>query len=276
MEHLSAPEEKVPCGLSSSCDDRNAVRYGARVVKTIVITGAGSGFGKGAAIELAARGHRVIATTETVAQAEALGAEHPELTTMKLDVTDPADVARVAEIDPDVLINNAGRGVMAPLTSVPLERLKAGFEVNVFGMVAMSQAVIPGMKAKGAGRIINMSSIAGVLSGPMTAPYAMTKHAVEAFTKALRDELAPYGIDVTKLNPGPYDTGFNDAMVNGIAAYIEEGDAPAAAAEEFVRAIVLTGQLDPDEVVQAMADLAEADTTPLETFLPPGIQELLA
>lgn len=246
------------------------------MAKTIVITGAGSGFGKGAAVELAARGHRVIATTETVAQAEALGAEHPGLTTMKLDVTDGDDVSGVGVIDPDVLINNAGLGVMAPLTSVPLERLKAGFEVNVFGMVAMSQAVIPGMKAKGAGRIINMSSIAGVLSGPMTAPYAMTKHAVEAFTKALRDELAPYGIDVTKLNPGPYDTGFNDAMVNGIATYIEEGDAPAAAAEEFVRAIVLTGQLDPDEVVQAMADLAEADTTPLETFLPPGIQELLA
>jgi short-subunit dehydrogenase len=193
----------------------------------------------------------------------------------KLDVTDADDVRGVAGLEPDVLINNAGLGVMAPLTSVPLDRMKAGFEVNVFGMVAMCQAVIPGMKAKGAGRIINMSSIAGVLSGPMTAPYAMTKHAVEAFTKALRDELAPYGIDVTKLNPGPYDTGFNDVMVNGIAAYIDEGDAPAAEAEAFVRAIVLTGQLDPDEVVQAMADLTEADETPVETFLPAGILELI-
>jgi NAD(P)-dependent dehydrogenase (short-subunit alcohol dehydrogenase family) len=251
------------------------VTYRAGVTKTIVITGAGSGFGRGAAIELAARGHRVVATTETAEQAEALAAEHPELETRKLDVTDAADVAGVAEIDPDVLINNAGFGVMAPLSSVPLDRMKAGFEVNVFGMVAMSQAVIPGMKAKGAGRIINMSSIAGVLSGPMTAPYAMTKHAVEAFTKALRDELAPYGIDVTKLNPGPYDTGFNDAMVNGIATYIEDGDTPAAEAEAFVREIVLTGQLDPDEVVQAMADLAEAETTPVETFLPPGILALI-
>ena len=245
------------------------------MAKTVVITGAGSGFGKGAAVELAARGHRVIATTETVEQAETLAAEHPELTVRKLDVTDADDVRGVAGLDPDVLINNAGLGVMAPLTSVPLDRMKAGFEVNVFGMVAMCQAVIPGMKAKGAGRIINMSSIAGVLSGPMTAPYAMTKHAVEAFTKALRDELAPYGIDVTKLNPGPYDTGFNDVMVNGIAAYIDEGDAPAAEAEAFVRAIVLTGQLDPDEVVQAMADLTEADETPVETFLPAGILELI-
>ncbi len=249
--------------------------YGAGMSKTILITGAGSGFGKGAAVELASRGHRVFATTETAAQAEALGADHPELTAVKLDVTDADDIARVAEIDPDVLINNAGFGVMAPLSHVPLERLKAGFEVNVFGMVAMSQAAIPGMKAKGAGRIINMSSVAGVMSAPMTAPYAMTKHAVEAFSTALRDELAPYGIDVTKLNPGPYDTGFNDTMVNGIAGYIEEGDAPATAAEEFIRAIVLTDQLDPNEVVQAMADLAEADETPVETFLPAGIKEML-
>ena len=245
------------------------------MAKTVVVTGAGSGFGKGIAVELAARGHRVVATTETAEQAEALAAEHPELTTQKLDVTDPADVASAAALEADVLINNAGFGVMAPLSSVPLERLKAGFDVNVFGMVAMCQAVIPGMKARGGGRIINMSSIAGVLSGPMTAPYAMTKHAVEAFTKALRDELAPYGIDVTKLNPGPYDTGFNDAMVNGIAAHIEEGDTPAEAAEAFVREIVLTGQLDPDEVVQAMADLTEADETPLETFLPPEILALI-
>ncbi|HMQ24575.1 MAG TPA: SDR family NAD(P)-dependent oxidoreductase, partial [Acidimicrobiales bacterium] len=231
--------------------------------------------GKGAAVELAKRGHRVIATTETAEQAAALAAEHPELTTQKLDVTDPADVAGAADLDPDVLINNAGFGVMAPLSTVPLDRMKAGFEVNVFGMVAMCQAVVPGMKARGGGRIINMSSIAGVLSGPMTAPYAMTKHAVEAFSKALRDELAPYGIDVTKLNPGPYDTGFNDAMVNGIATYIEDGDAPAEAAEAFVREIVLTGQLDPDEVVQAMADLTEADETPVETFLPPEILALI-
>ena len=245
------------------------------MAKTVVITGAGSGFGKGIAVELAKRGHRVIATTETVAQAEALAAEHPELTTQKLDVTDPVDVASAAALEADVLINNAGFGVMAPLTTVPLERMKAGFAVNVFGVVAMCQAVVPGMKARGGGRIINMSSIAGVLSGPMTAPYAMTKHAVEAFSKALRDELAPYGIDVTKVNPGPYDTGFNDNMVNGIATYIEEGDAPAEAAEAFVREIVLTGQLDPDEVVQAVADLAEAEETPVETFLPPEILALI-
>jgi len=244
-------------------------------MKTVLITGAGSGFGKGAAIELAARGHRVVATTETTAQAEALAAAHPELTVLKLDVTDAADIAQVADIDPDVLVNNAGLGVMGPLASVPLDRMRAGFEVNVFGMVAMSQAAIPGMKAKGKGRIINVSSIAGVVVGPMTAPYAMTKHAVEAFTQALRAELAPYGVDVTKINPGPYATGFNDDMVNGIAQFIEPGDGPAAEAESLVRARVLSNQLDPAEVANSLADLVEADETPVETFLPPGIEELI-
>ncbi len=243
--------------------------------KRVLITGAGSGFGKGAAIELARRGHTVLATTETAEQAEALGAEHSDLTALKLDVTDAADVASAADLDVDVLINNAGFGLMAPLTTVPLDRLRQGFEVNVFGMVAMSQAVIPSMKAKGAGRIINLSSIAGVFSGPMTAPYAMTKHSVEALTRALREELAPHGIDVCKLNPGPYNTGFNDFMVEGIAEHLDDDDAPAAEQEATVRALVLEGQLDPDEVVQAMADLTEADETPLETFLPDGIQAMI-
>ena len=126
--------------------------------RTILVTGAGSGFGKSAAVELAARGHAVIATTETQQQADALQAEHPELTTMKLDVTSEDDVAQAADLGVDILINNAGMGVMGPMATVPMERVRAVFDVNVFGMVAMSQAVIPGMKEKGWGRIINVSS----------------------------------------------------------------------------------------------------------------------
>lgn len=245
------------------------------MTKRVLITGAGSGFGKGAAIELAQRGHTVFATTETTEQADALGAEQAGLTAMKLDVTDAGDVAKAGDLDLDVLINNAGFGLMSPLTTVPLDRLRKGFEVNVFGMVAMSQAVIPTMKAKGSGRIINLSSIAGIFSGPMTAPYAMTKHSVEALTRALREELAPHGIDVCKLNPGPYNTGFNDFMVEGIAEHLDDDDAPAHEQEATVRALVLEGQLDPDEIVQAMADLTEADETPLETFLPEGIKAMI-
>ncbi len=247
----------------------------AETKRTILVTGAGSGFGKMAAVELASRGHAVIATTETAEQADALQAEQPALTTMKLDVTSPEDVDRVAELEADVLINNAGMGVMGPMATVPMEKVRAVFEVNVFGMIAMSQAVIPGMKERGWGRIINVSSVAGILASPLTSPYSMTKHAVEAFTKSLRAELAPHGVDVTKVNPGPYNTGFNDRMVDGITEYIDAGDTSAHETNAFVREVVLTDQLDPADVANTLADLAEADETPAETLLPEGIGEIL-
>jgi NAD(P)-dependent dehydrogenase (short-subunit alcohol dehydrogenase family) len=244
--------------------------------RKVLITGAGSGFGKGAAIELARRGHDVIASCETAAQAEALGAEHPELTAIQLDVTDAAAVAGAADLGVDVLINNAGLGLVGPMATVPLADVRRSFEINVFGMVALSQAVIPGMRERGWGRIINVSSVAGILASPLGSPYSMTKHAVEAFTKSLRAELAPHGIDVTKVNPGPYLTGFNDTMVNGAADYIDDGDTTTAEIHEVVRSVILTDQLDPAEVSSALADLVEATETPVETFLPEGIREVLA
>ncbi len=240
----------------------------------ILITGAGSGFGKGAALELASRGHAVTAATFLQSEADEMAAAHADLATMKLDVTNPDDVAQITSMDIDVLVNNAGRGLMAPLTNVELDEVRKTFEVNVFGMLAMSQAAIPGMKAKGSGRIINVSSIAGVMAGAMSSPYAMTKHAVEALTVAMREELSPYGVDVTKINPGPYLTGFNDAMVDGIEPYLESGDEPAAAAHQFLKG-VMENQADPQEIVIAIADLAEAETTPIETFLPEGIKDML-
>lgn len=243
--------------------------------RTVLITGAGSGFGKGAAIEIARRGHEVIATTETREQADALSAEHPELRTLKLDVTSSDDIAQVPALAVDVLINNAGLGIMSPMESVPMQKVRASFDVNVFGMVEMSQAVIPGMKERGWGRIINVSSIAGKMASALGSPYCMTKHAVEAFTASLRAEMEPFGIDVTKVNPGPYDTGFNDRMVNGIATWVADDDTATKAAHEFISEVVLTDQLDPNEVAVALADLTDAESTPPETLLPEGIGALL-
>ncbi|MFN3218992.1 MAG: SDR family NAD(P)-dependent oxidoreductase [Acidimicrobiales bacterium] len=244
------------------------------MTRTVLITGAGSGFGRGAAIELAARGHRVLATTETAEQAAELAAAHPELTTMKLDVTDDADVAGAAELGVDVLINNAGLGVLGPMATVPMDRVRASFDVNVFGMVALSQAVIPGMRERGWGRIINVSSIAGVLASPLGSPYCMTKHAVEAFTKSLRAS-SPARHRRHQVNPGPYDTGFNDRMVNAIPGYIEPDDEAAKATHEFVSQAILGDQLDPSEVSRCLADLAEADETPAEVFLPEGVLDMI-
>src|SRR6476646_415953 len=242
------------------------------MTKTVMITGAGSGFGKGAALALAARGHNVIATTETDEQAAALRAEAPQLTVERLDITS-ADVDKAAGWDIDVLINNAGAGQTGPMADVPLDRVRHLFEVNVFGTLAVTQQVVPGMVKRGSGRIIIVSSIAGVVVGPSFGPYAMTKHALEAMGKAMRAELAPQGVDVTLLNPGPYNTGFNDRMADSMWEWFGDAsrNAPAKPMCEMMREFVTTGQMDPAEVVTRMVELTEADTTSENNFVPPDI-----
>ena len=240
--------------------------------KTVMITGAGSGFGKGASLALAARGHNVIATTETEEHVAELRAEAPQLTVEKIDITTD-DVAKAAEWDIDVLINNAGAGQTGPMADVPIDRVRRLFEVNVFGTLAVTQAVLPRMAAKGAGRIIIMSSISGVLSAPAFGPYSMTKHALEAMGKAMRPELAGQGIDVCLLNPGPYLTGFNDRMADSMWEWFGEDAINAASTPLYamMRDFVKNDQRDPIEVVDKMVELAEAETTEEHNFVPPEL-----
>ena len=244
--------------------------------KTVMITGAGSGFGKGAALALAGRGHTVIATTETEAQAEALAAEAPELTVAKLDITTD-DVAKAAAWDLDVLIDNAGAGQTGPMADVPLDRVRRLFDVNVFGTIAVTQAVLPRMVARGSGRIIIMSSIAGVLSAPAFGPYSMTKHALEAMGKAMRAELADQGVDVCLINPGPYLTGFNDRMADSMWDWFGSDAVNAGATPlfEMMRDFVKNDQRDPVEVIDKLVELTEADTTEEHNFVPPELVAFL-
>lgn len=245
--------------------------------KTVMITGAGSGFGKGAALALAERGHEVIATTETEEQAQALQAEAPQIRVEKVDITNADDVAKITQWDIDVLINNAGAGKTGPMADVPLDIVRHVFEVNVFGTLAVTQAAVPKMAAKGSGRVIIVSSIAGVMSGPSFGPYSMSKHALEAMGKAMRVELAPQGIDVTLLNPGPYDTGFNDQMADSMWDWFNEDsvNAPAKELFEMIGTMVKTDQMDPVEVIDRMVELVEADETTENNFVPPGIIEAM-
>ena len=245
--------------------------------KTVLITGAGSGFGKGAALALATAGHTVIATTETEDQADALRAEAPHIEVLKVDITSPHDIESVRNRDIDVLINNAGFGQTGPMSDVPLDRLRKVFDVNVFGTVAITQAVLPAMATKGSGRVIIVSSIAGVLAAPGFGPYAMSKHALEAMGKAMRAELAPQGIDVCLINPAPYNTGFNDRMADSMWEWFGDSsiNAPAAEIHKMVGQMVTTNQLDPIEVVNRLVELVEAETTAENNFVPEGIREML-
>lgn len=239
---------------------------------TVLITGAGSGFGRGAALALAARGHDVIATTELAEQAEQLAAEAPQLRVEKLDITTD-DVGKVDAWSVDVLVDNAGAGQFGPLAEVPLDIVRHLFEVNVFGTLAVTQRVLAGMIPRRSGRVIIVSSIAGLVAAPATGPYAMTKHALEAMGKAMRAELAPLGIDVCLLNPGPYGTGFNDRMAASMWEWFGEDSlqAPTTETFEMVQAFVTTDQRDPVEVVDTLVELVEADATEENNLVPPDI-----
>jgi NAD(P)-dependent dehydrogenase (short-subunit alcohol dehydrogenase family) len=243
--------------------------------KTVLITGAGSGFGRDAAVQLAARGHKVIATVETEAHAAEFAAAHPELMVAKLDVTNPDDVAKLDQWDLDVLVANAGRGQTGPLTVIPMARLRAVFEVNVFGTFAVVQRVAAAMRRKRAGRILIVSSIAGVRTGVGSGPYAMTKHALQAMGGVLRNEMVPFGVDVALINPGPYATGFNDRMAKEPGDWFDRNSADpedVAVMDALVKRITV-GQLDPAEVVQRYVELVEAEKTELINFIPKDIVE---
>lgn len=248
------------------------------MAKTVLITGAGSGFGRGAAIELAKRGHKVIAAVLNEEQAADLRKAEPKLTVVKLDITEPKDVAKVDQWDLDVFIANAAMGQTGPLSLIPLERLRAVFEVNVFGTFAITQRVAQAMRKKRAGRIIVTSSIGGVRAGVGSGPYTMTKHAIQAFGTALRAELKMFGVDVCLINPGPYATGFNDRMANDPGPWFnEKAVAPEdRAVMEQLRQRITVGQLDPAEVVRRYVELVEAPSTELVNFVPPDIVERMS
>ncbi|GLW75061.1 short-chain dehydrogenase/reductase [Kitasatospora phosalacinea] len=185
--------------------------------RTVLITGCSSGMGRRTALALHGLGHRVYATArrpETLADLAALG-----IATLPLDVTDERSMtAAVAAVEAahgsvDVLINNAAYGLHLPVESATPDEVRAQFDTNVFGLVRMAQLVLPGMRRAGRGRIVNISSMAGRFSPPGGAFYHASKHAVEAISDSLRLEVAPFGIEVVVVQPGPTITEFGATAV---------------------------------------------------------------
>ena len=183
---------------------------------SILITGAGTGFGREVALRLARDGHDVIAAVEIQPQIfeleQATKRDGATLRVEKLDVTDQGDRQKAATWDVDVLLNNAGISEGGAIADIPAENLRRQYEVNIIGPVLLTQEIVRPMVKKGKGRIVFMSSVAGLTTDPFAGPYASSKHAVEAIADALRQEVAEFGIEVATINPGPFLTGFNDRM----------------------------------------------------------------
>ena len=216
--------------------------------ETVLVTGATSGLGKAAAIYLAEQGYRVFAAGRSGERRAALEATARErqlaLTTIEMDVRDDGSVDRaMAQIEAagasvDVLINNAGVAYVVPVEEIHLADLREQFEINVFGAVRVTQRVLPQMRARGRGRIINMSSLAGRLAFPLFGAYSGSKFALEGMTDALRLEVYPFGIDVVLIEPGYIPTAMEQTALELGSSYREklEHGPYANAYRGFVRA----------------------------------------
>lgn len=197
--------------------------------KPVLVTGASSGIGEATAVLLAGAGFRVYAAARRIEKLRALeGLGDGRIAALALDVTDAASIdAAMARIAADGaalygLVNNAGMSVTGPIEEMPLEEWRAQFETNVFGVIAMTKAVLPAMRAAGAGRIVNIGSVSGRLAAPFMGAYAASKHALEGLTDSLRRETAPFGIKVTLIRPGFIHTPFGGPEQEGFARYIGE------------------------------------------------------
>ena len=181
-----------------------------------LVTGGSSGIGRETAIRLAEKGFQVIVAARRIDRLTELTEQFQNITPMQVDLSQSentevfCDYISTLPMPVSVLINNAGYSIRGALEDVSMEAIKRIFEVNLFALIRITQACLPGMRNLRKGTIVNLSSIAGKFAFPGSGVYAATKYAVEGITDALRLELAPFGIRVVAIRPGPIATEFNE------------------------------------------------------------------
>lgn len=199
----------------------------------ILITGATAGIGREAALYLAHQGCEVFAAGRRTDALRSLEAESEggKLRGLVLDVTDAVSIDAARErifsetsgYGIDVLVNNAGYGQGGPLELVSDAELRAQYDTNVFGLMAVTRTFLPHMRERGSGRIVNVGSVAGTVALPFLGAYASTKHALQGLSDALRRELRPHGIHVSVIRPGAIRTEFGHTEQEGLAKYAQPG-----------------------------------------------------
>lgn len=231
------------------------------------ITGCSTGFGRELATLVAARGWRLVATarsTDTIADLAG-----PNVLTLALDVTrqdqiDAAVAAAMARFGRiDVLVNNAGYGYLTTVEEGEEDRIRAMFDANVFGLFAITRAVLPVMRAQKSGHILNITSMGGHVGNPGSAYYAATKHAVEGWSKGLAAEVALLGIKVTAVAPGPFRTDWAGRSMIQTPNRIEAYAATAGARMKSVSGYSGQQAGDPVRAGEAMIALTQMDRPPL-------------
>ncbi|WP_437486587.1 SDR family oxidoreductase [Sorangium sp. So ce1014] len=252
----------------------------------VLVTGSSSGIGLATAVACAAAGHRVIATMRRPEKAGALlaaaAARGASLEVEPLDVASQSAPDRVREIlrkhgPVYALVNNAGIAVGGAFEEQADDDVRAQFETNVFGLMATTRAVLPAMRGAGRGRIINVSSVSGLVGLPGVSIYAATKHAVEGFSEALRWEVAPFGVHVCLIEPGTFKTEiFYENQRRG--AHISP-ESPYAAMTRTIEQLVLQDAAKappPAPVAAAILRLIEAPSPPFRTLIGRDARALVA
>ncbi len=218
----------------------------------VLITGTTSGIGKATAEWLHERGYRVFGTSRSPE-----GKRSRDYPLLQLDVTSDESVAAcVAEVLSqtagriDVLVNNAGTGVLGAVEEVSADEADRLFQVNLFGVMRMTSAVLPSMRKRGSGKILNMSSSGGIASVPFAGIYCATKHALEAYTAALRHEIRPFGVSATAVAPGPVNTPAGEIAARAEKHLDDYADRRRKTDEAYTKAI--RKGIDPQRVARAI------------------------
>jgi len=208
--------------------------------RTVLTTGANSGIGLATTLELARRGFRSIGSVRSPAKAKIVKRAAKEagvhVETVLLDVTDDEQCrAVVDDLDLYGLVNNAGYALTGAIEDITDDEARHLFETMVFGPMRLARLALPTMRAAGAGRIVNVSSIAGLVSSPLAGWYTGAKHAVEALTDALRVEVARDGVQVVLIEPGGFKTGIWEDMTLDIERHEDAGSRNTSAYERSLR-----------------------------------------
>ena len=238
------------------------------------ITGCSTGFGRSLAEAVLARGWRAVVTARDAARVADLVAGSGERgLALSLDVTDAAQVAAAVDATRqrfgriDVLVNNAGYGYQSTVEEGDDAEIRAQFEANVFGLFALTRAVLPAMRAQRSGHVINITSVAGLVGFPGSGYYAASKHAVEGFTDALAAEGAPIGISATCVEPGPFRTDWAGRSLKQTPVRIDAYADTAGARLDQTKGYSGTQPGDPARAAAAMIALAEEATPPRHMVL---------
>jgi NAD(P)-dependent dehydrogenase (short-subunit alcohol dehydrogenase family) len=242
------------------------------MTKNWLITGAGRGFGREFTRAAAQRGDRVAATArDPKALADLVEEFGDHVVALALDVTDRAQAFAVVEQAVaalgriDVVVNNAGYGLFGTVEEITAEQLRDQLEVNLFGVLNVTQAVLPTLRAQGSGHVVQISTVGGIAAFPNLGGYHASKWAVEGLSESLAQEVAPFGIDVTLVEPGPFGTDWGGSSAVH-AAPLPQYDALRAASAEQGKHMPPTMIGSPGAAAAALLDVVDSEQPPLRVL----------